>query len=185
VRAQIPSPLRIQVVGTSCSGKSTFAKKLSEILQVPYIELDALHWGANWQEADTQVFQARITNATLADSWIVDGSYGRKVGDTISDRRNLIIWIDIPFPIILFRFLKRSVRRWWTQELLWGGCRESLRNSLFQRDSLLIWIIKYHSVSRRKYLSILESPPSGTSIIRLKSAAEISDYLSGAINFLN
>lgn len=169
--------MKIQVVGTSCSGKSTFAKKLSELLEIPYVELDALHWGANWEKAETQVFQTRIINALSTSSWVVDGSYGRKVGDTISSRINQIIWIDIGLPIILFRFLKRSFRRWWTQELLWGGCRESLKNSVFQKNSLLIWILNNHAPSRKKYLSLMANPPPGVSIVRLESSRDIKSFL--------
>ena len=41
---------RVVVVGTSGSGKTTLASRLAEILSVPHIELDALHWEAHWQE---------------------------------------------------------------------------------------------------------------------------------------
>lgn len=171
---------RIQVVGTSCSGKSTFSKELSEILKIPYIELDALHWGPNWQEADTDTFQARILDAIKGESWVVDGSYGRKVGNTISQRRNCIIWIDISFLLILFRFFKRSLTRWWTQEPLWGGCKETLRNSIFSKDSLLVWILSNHQPSRKKYLALLQNPPDGVSIVRLNSSREIEEFLKRA-----
>ena len=43
--------MRINVIGTSGSGKSSFSKRLAEKLDVPYIELDALHWKPNWTES--------------------------------------------------------------------------------------------------------------------------------------
>ena len=174
----IPSPSRIHVIGTSCSGKSTFARMLAQVLSIPHVELDALHWGANWQEAETSVFQARVTAATRPESWIVDGSYGRKVGDIVSAERNCIIWIDIALPIILMRFFKRSIQRAWTKELLWGGCYETLTNSIFMKNSLLIWILKNHGPSRSKYSSLLQSPPQGVSVIRLKSSQDINNFLN-------
>jgi adenylate kinase family enzyme len=36
---------RILVVGTSCSGKSTFSRRLASILAIEHVELDALYWG--------------------------------------------------------------------------------------------------------------------------------------------
>ena len=39
---------RINVVGTSCSGKSTLARALAERLNAPYIELDAIFWDRDW-----------------------------------------------------------------------------------------------------------------------------------------
>ncbi|WP_423226670.1 AAA family ATPase, partial [Candidatus Amarolinea aalborgensis] len=49
---------RIVVVGTSGSGKTTLARRLALALGIPHIELDALHWEANWQEAPVEVFRA-------------------------------------------------------------------------------------------------------------------------------
>ena len=40
--------LRIQVVGTSGTGKSTLAKALAADLFLPMLELDSIHHQANW-----------------------------------------------------------------------------------------------------------------------------------------
>lgn len=42
--------MKINVVGTSGAGKSTLARRLSEALSLPYIEMDALLWLPDWQE---------------------------------------------------------------------------------------------------------------------------------------
>ena len=39
---------RINVVGTSCSGKTTLARAIAGRLGLPYTELDALFWGPRW-----------------------------------------------------------------------------------------------------------------------------------------
>jgi adenylate kinase family enzyme len=39
------------VIGTTSSGKSTLAKRLSERLGLDFIELDALYWRENWTPA--------------------------------------------------------------------------------------------------------------------------------------
>lgn len=41
---------RINVVGTSGSGKSTFGRQLSQQICAPYIEMDALFWQPNWKK---------------------------------------------------------------------------------------------------------------------------------------
>ena len=49
--------MRINVVGTSGCGKSTVAKRIAEKLNVPYIQLDELHWKPNWVEStDEELF---------------------------------------------------------------------------------------------------------------------------------
>jgi adenylate kinase family enzyme len=39
------------VIGVSCSGKTTLGGILARRLDLPYVELDALHHGPNWTEA--------------------------------------------------------------------------------------------------------------------------------------
>ncbi len=39
---------RIYVVGTTGSGKTTLARQLARRLGISHLELDALHWDANW-----------------------------------------------------------------------------------------------------------------------------------------
>src|SRR5262245_15322132 len=68
---------RISVVGTSGSGKTTFANKLAGILRIPHVELDALHWESDWVEAPRDVFRSRVREAVQADRWVVDGNYSK------------------------------------------------------------------------------------------------------------
>ena len=50
--------MRINVIGTSGSGKSTFSKRIAKKLNIPYIELGALFGNANWTEStDEEFFQ--------------------------------------------------------------------------------------------------------------------------------
>ncbi|MER6939714.1 shikimate kinase [Nocardioides sp. NPDC127514] len=44
--------MRVSVVGSSGSGKSTVARRLAETLGVRYVELDALHWRPGWVEEE-------------------------------------------------------------------------------------------------------------------------------------
>jgi len=39
---------RIAVVGTSCSGKTTFAANLASIVNRKHIELDTIYWLPDW-----------------------------------------------------------------------------------------------------------------------------------------
>ncbi len=39
---------RIVVIGTSCSGKSTLSKRISQNLNISHYELDNYYWEGNW-----------------------------------------------------------------------------------------------------------------------------------------
>jgi adenylate kinase family enzyme len=66
---------RVSVIGVSCSGKTTLGGILARRLDLPYIELDALHHGPNWTEASAEELQAAVLAALgrCPDGWVVDG----------------------------------------------------------------------------------------------------------------
>jgi adenylate kinase family enzyme len=168
---------RIVVVGGSCCGKTTFSKTLSQILSIQHVELDALHWEPNWKESPTEIFRERVQNALLSSRWVVDGNYS-KVSDLIWPKADTIIWLDMPLLLILWRFVNRSFKRSFTNEELWNGNRESLKNSIFQKNSLLAWILKTHNRRRNQYLSFINRPPyPNLKFIKLKSVSEIRHFL--------
>ena len=106
------NPARIAVLGASGNGKSTVGRCLAEIHGVQYIELDALHHGPNWTEASAEELTARVVAALDArDGWVVDGNYGRKIGDVVLERADLAVWLDQPLRVILLRIWRRSWRR--------------------------------------------------------------------------
>lgn len=52
------------VVGTSCCGKTTFARRLAAALEQPHIELDALYWRPVWPRA-TAIFWLNYSFMTV------------------------------------------------------------------------------------------------------------------------
>ena len=88
---------RIVVVGTTGSGKTTVARKLSRRLGIPHVELDALHWEPKWTPAATDVFRQRVAEALKGDAWVVDGNYS-KARDLIWPRPPIWYGLTIPCP---------------------------------------------------------------------------------------
>jgi adenylate kinase family enzyme len=46
----------INIIGTTGSGKSTFARQLAQKQQLQYIELDNLLWLDDWQESQMKPY---------------------------------------------------------------------------------------------------------------------------------
>jgi adenylate kinase family enzyme len=169
---------RINVVGTSAAGKTTFARALSACLDVPCVELDALHWEANWTEAADRVMRQRVTKATAGDAWVVDGNYSA-VRDIVWGRAQAVIWLDFPLRTVLWRYATRTRRRIRTGEELWPGTgnRERLSMHLLSRDSLLWWILSTYRRRRRDYLRLPAKTPH-LAWVRLRSAGEADAWLA-------
>lgn len=149
---------RINVVGTSGSGKSTFSKKLADALNVQYIEMDQIYWKKNWSEPEDETFFKELHKALEQDSWVLDGNYTRT--NTIKwDRCDTVIWLDYSFLRTFSQIIFRSISRALTQKELWLGTgnRESFRRSFFSKESVILWMITNYKKNRVKYKKIMQS----------------------------
>ena len=144
------------MVGTSCSGKTTFARQLSQLLQTAHIELDALHWKENWEARAPAELRRLVEEAVSHERWIVDGNYGT-VREVIWPRATAVAWLNYPFWLVFSRALWRTVRRVSTREELYSGNRETFRLAFLSRDSILVWIISSHWRRRRELRRLEET----------------------------
>ena len=124
---------RIVVIGTTGSGKTTLARRLSQLLDIPHVELDALNWEPDWVQAPTEVFRQRTEEALRGEAWLVDGNYSA-VRDIVWPRAGTLVWLDYGFLVTLRQLLGRTLRRISTREELWSGNRESFRAQFLSRD---------------------------------------------------
>jgi hypothetical protein len=142
------------------------------------VELDALHWGPNWSVPTDEDFRARVAEALSAPGWVSDGSYHGKLGDSVLEQADFIVWLDLPFRTIARRIWVRTLRRIRTKEELWGGNRETWRDAFFSRDSLFVWVVTTHRARRRRYLERL----GRYEFVRLRSQAEIEAWLAQQVS---
>ena len=142
---------RVVVYGTTGSGKSWLAERLADRTGLRLIELDALFWGRDWQPAPVDLFRHRVERETGEESWIVVGNYDQ-VRDLVWRPADTLVWLDLPLPVVMWRLLRRTVKRAVTREELWGtGNRESLINAFFSRNSILLYALKTHRRNRERF----------------------------------
>jgi len=79
-------PSRVAVVGAAGSGKSAFAERLSRLLGIAHVELDALFWRPGWTPGPPDSFVSRVREVVAGAEWIVDGNYYSKLGDLVLAR---------------------------------------------------------------------------------------------------
>lgn len=172
-----PGPMRrVNVVGTSGAGKTTFARALALRLDLPYVELDALNWRAGWQEEDRARFADSVRAHAAADAWVIDGNYSR-VRDAIWERADTVVWLDFPRSVVTWRIVTRSLRRLVHRTDLWAGNRETLRK-LLSRDSIIWWSISTFGRRRREY-PLLLAGARPRRVVRLRSPAAARRWLQG------
>jgi adenylate kinase family enzyme len=141
---------RCVVVGTSGAGKSTFARKLATIAGGAYVELDDLHWDADWTERQRADFEARVVAATAGERWVVDGNYS-SVRHVTWARATDIVWLNFGRTVVWSRVIRRTLWRGATRQELWAGNRESLATAFLSKESILLWSFTTFGKNRRKY----------------------------------
>ena len=171
---------RVVVFGTTGSGKSWLAKRLAEQHGLRLIELDALNWGPSWQPAPIELLRHRVERETRDGDWIVVGNYD-SVRDLTWRPADTLVWLDLPFSLVMWRLFWRTVRRSVTKENLWGtGNTESLVRSFFTRQSILLYAMKTHRKNRRRFTFDTESFGKGKDVVRLQSPREVTRFLTAS-----
>jgi adenylate kinase family enzyme len=166
--------VKITVVGPSGSGKTTVARQLAEQHGLPHVELDALHWGPNWTECPADEFRARVERALSEAGWVADGTYHGKLGDSVLEQADFVVWLDLPLRVVARRVTVRTLRRIRNCEELWNGNRETWGEAFFHRDSLMLWLVSTHRAHRRRYVERLDR----YEFVRLRSQREIEAWLA-------
>ncbi|QDG54267.1 hypothetical protein FIV42_27040 [Persicimonas caeni] len=149
---------RYVVVGTSGSGKSTLANRLAWHTSNRHIELDGLFWLPDWQMRETDDFRAQVASACAGERWVVDGNYS-KARDIAWRRAQAIVWLDLPFHVVMTQMLGRTLDRCISRCDLWNsGNHATFRRAFLSRDSIIWWAAKTWKQRKELYSTLLYEP---------------------------
>ena len=147
--------LRIAIIGISGCGKTTLAQQLSEQYAIQYFKIDEMYWQENWTLRKSEKFCELVAAAIATDRWVIDG-HGASAKMMIWQRATHIIWLNYPFVRVFSQLLRRTIRKAWTREVIFSGNRESLRQSFFSKDSILLYMLQNFSAKRRELRGYLD-----------------------------
>lgn len=117
---------RLCVVGCSGAGKSTLARRLGALLCLPVVHSDRLYWQAGWQPSQWSEFEERLTQVVQGPAWVIDGNYATTLSLRL-ERADLVVWLDYPTWLCLFRVLKRILTSYGrSRPDMAEGCPEQL-----------------------------------------------------------
>ncbi|MFB9267369.1 DNA topology modulation protein [Bradyrhizobium erythrophlei] len=164
---------RVLVMGSSGSGKSTFARRLSDITGIPTVSIDAIFWKPGWIESETEEFRSRMTEAALQPKWIMDGNYTRTgAGELRRELSDTIIWFDLPRAACMLGILGRIARTYGrVRPEMAEGCPEKIDLEFFR----YVWT--YRQQQRPKLLAYFEGLRSDQSLVCFTDRGQADDYL--------
>jgi adenylate kinase family enzyme len=166
---------KIMVLGVSSGvGKSTFARKLGDILDIDVHHLDKLHWKPNWVEASREEFTLSQLKVLTNDQWIIDGNYSSTF-DIRMQHADTIIYLELPLRVCLYRVFKRWIMNIGkTRPDMGEGCKEKL-DYQFLKFICTTYFARKEKMKNR-INTFLESGSNKKSFI-LKSKKEIRSFL--------
>jgi adenylate kinase family enzyme len=168
------STRRIAIIGSGGAGKSTFARKLGALANIPVLHLDAFLWKPNWvmstPEEEDRVLQSLVDRPR----WIIDGNYGR----TMSMRliaADMIILLDLPRWVCAARILKRYFDNiGQTRADMAEGCPEQIDWEFIQ------WVWNFPEKSRPRILERIEQFAADKRVCILRSRLAMERFLEQA-----
>ena len=174
----MPWMQRVAVVGSSGAGKTWLATRLAAALNVPHVELDAIHHGPGWAALPAEAMRRELdVCCPAAGAWVADGNYHSKGGDLVRDRADTVVWLDLSRAAVMRQLGLRTLRRGVLRQRLWNGNRESLRNAVSwdPERSVLRWAWTRYEPQRLRY-----GAEADDRWVRLSNRAEVRRFLSAA-----
>jgi adenylate kinase family enzyme len=166
---------RVVILGRGASGKSTLARRLGEMLQLPVIELDKVFWGPGLAPTSREQWIAVQAKLVEEDRWIMDGDLGSY--DVVEVRlraADTIIFLDFSVIRCAYRAVRRSRERADFWRWLLGYRRQS--------RPVLIQSIAEHAPTAKFW--VLNNPKAIKKFVANAARESRSDQAPGPLSYL-
>lgn len=158
---------KIVIFGCPGSGKTTLARKLSEITQLPIIHVDKEYWLPGWVKPPRPEWLEKLSAFTARKEWIFEGTFSTTLNAVI-DCADLVVFTDRSTGICLWRCLTRKPNR---QEIP-TGCNDNFINRFsFQ---FLYWVLRFNRQKRPSLMELIKNQPH---TLALQSDQEYAEFL--------
>lgn len=162
---------RIMIVGQPGSGKSTLARDLGRLTGLPVVHIDHIHWMPGWVERPRDEKTRLCHEVEAGEAWIFEGGHSATWANRLA-RADLLIWLDLPVGLRLWRVLRRTLR---------GGNRPDMPEGCpegFHRETLPFWrfIWRTRHSARARILRLADG--AAKPVVRLQSSAAVARFLA-------
>ena len=164
---------RIAIIGNAGSGKSTLTQKLHKITNLPVYYLDQYFWKPGWVRTDPDEYKKMHDAICDKEEWIIDGINLRVMEYRIK-KADMIIFLDLPRYICLYRIFKRTFQNYGKETLSSPkGCPERFN---WEFIKFLKWVWDFKKKYPAKIREFLSKYPEKQSYI-FKSQQEVDQFI--------
>jgi len=162
------------VIGSGGAGKSTFARRLADVKQLPLVHLDEYYWQPGWERTPTEEWNAKVHELAAGDCWVIDGNYTNSLPIRAA-RCDAIVFFDFPRWLCIWGVLKRRILALFVERPNVAlDCPERLT------CEFLAWIWNYVAVSRPRVLSCIAGAGKDVEVITVRSRGAVRRVLASA-----
>ena len=97
------------IIGAPGSGKSTLAREVGARLGLPVVHIDTIHWQPGWVQRPREERLPLAAEVEAREAWVFEGGFSETWPNRAA-RAELVIWLDLPLGLRLWRVFKRRVR---------------------------------------------------------------------------
>lgn len=158
--------LKIIIIGSPGSGKSTFARKLRDITNLPLYYLDMLWHKKDRTNISREEFDEKLEKILKKDKWIIDGNYQRTIEMRLKECDTVFL-MDYPLEVCLSGAEERVGKK--REDLPW--IEEKVDEEFKQI------IVDFSKNKLPQIYKLLEKYQKNKNIVIFKSREEAEDYI--------
>ena len=157
---------KVIIIGCPGAGKSTFARALRDVTNLPLYYLDMIWHKPDKTNVTREEFDARLNQIIRGDEWIVDGNYQRTLEVRLA-ACDTVFLLDYPLEVCLAGAQSRV-----------GTPREDMPWLETEFDEeFKQWIMDFPSMQRPQMDELLENYKENKNIFVFKSRTEAAEYI--------
>jgi adenylate kinase family enzyme len=169
---------RVAIFGTAGGGKSTLARRLAELTQLPLYVVDMMQFSAGGVKVPQHEFLQAHADLLRRDEWIIDGFGGTTLVWARCAAADTLIYVDLPL-LTHYRWVtKRLIKGlfadtpgWPDNSPLWSSSMQSYR---------VLWPCHRHLTP--KYRQLVTEAAASKRVHHLRSPAQTQSFLEAVKN---
>lgn len=161
---------KILILGPPGAGKSYLARKLSQKLNIPLVNLDLLYWKENWKPTPVSEFKKICSDLSEKEHWIMDGNFGTTFDERWS-QADYVIYLQPNYLLCLWRQFTRA---------LFNKKDESRPFGMRERFNLdLFWFTKkFENAHGKLIMTYMREKFPQLPVLKVRAAEEVLEKIS-------
>ena len=166
---------RIAIVGNAGGGKSTLARELGRILDLPITHVDSIQYQSGWRRTPDKDCDRKLTEIARSDRWIIDGFGNDEVIERRIEIADTVLFVDFAiWRHYWWAFRRQLASRKGQRKELPEGCPE-FNLACTKKLIKVMWLVHKEYTPWFRKLVIAKSETGNTVV--LKDPSEIAKFV--------